>query len=85
MPGITFDPTRNLIYTAMSAVRQGMEDNASKGAASTRYDLSGANDVRVTYNECGCVYKMEVDPVTYLGALPHSQLDLDLDCAQDCV
>jgi hypothetical protein len=29
--GITFDPTRNSLFTAMSAIREGMEDNKDGG------------------------------------------------------
>jgi len=59
--GITFDPTRSVLYTAMSENRYGMEDNQRKGEDNNRYDVGGPNHVRVEYNPCGCVYTMEVD------------------------
>lgn len=59
--GITFDPKRGRIYTAMSVVRQGMEDFGSSGRPSTSYDACGPNHVRVQYNRCGCVYALDVD------------------------
>lgn len=33
MQGITYDKHRRVLYTAMSAVRYGMEDNQAKGKA----------------------------------------------------
>ena len=51
--GLTFDPVRMRIYTAMSQIRNGMEDNKSKGKNSTDFDIGGSNDIRVPYNPCG--------------------------------
>ncbi|KAI7839227.1 hypothetical protein COHA_007040 [Chlorella ohadii] len=59
--GITFDAKRGLLYTAMSDIRYGMEDNKSKGKAETKYDIGGPNHIRLEYNKCGCVYKLAVD------------------------
>lgn len=54
LEGLTFDPTRNLIYAAMSSVKEGMEDFGLEGAASNEFDLAGNNDIRLPYNDCGC-------------------------------
>lgn len=59
--GITFDTKRRRIYTAMSEIREGMEDFADKGEPSNEFDLGDTNDVRLAHNPCGCVYVMDVD------------------------
>ncbi|KAL4447901.1 hypothetical protein ABPG75_005120 [Micractinium tetrahymenae] len=59
--GITWDPKRCQLYTAMSSIRQGMEDSASSGSPNPRYDIGGPNHVRLPYNKCGCVYRLPVD------------------------
>lgn len=59
--GFTFDPETNNIYTAMSVVAKGMENNQSNGKNSTKYDEGGPNDVRLPANPCGCVYVISVD------------------------
>ncbi|KAL4424959.1 hypothetical protein ABPG77_002844 [Micractinium sp. CCAP 211/92] len=59
--GITYDPKRGHLYTSMTSIRYGMEDNKKKGAASTTYDKGGNNDVKLPYNPCGCVYKLTLD------------------------
>ena len=58
--GITFSPKRNKMYTAISDVRRGMEDNKSGGKNDTKYDIGGPNDIRLPVNNCGCVYEMDV-------------------------
>jgi hypothetical protein len=52
--GITFDAKRSRLYTSMSEIRAGMEDNAIKGAKNTTFDLGGPNDIRLPYGKCGC-------------------------------
>lgn len=54
MEGLTFDYKRSRLYVAMSEVREGMEDNAGKGEATTEHDIGGPNHIRVPWNECGC-------------------------------
>ncbi len=29
-----------------------------QGKDNTRYDIGGRNDIRLTYNQCGCVYEI---------------------------
>lgn len=29
-----------------------------QGRDNTRYDIGGRNDIRLTYNQCGCVYEI---------------------------
>ena len=58
--GITFSAQRNKMYTSISDVRRGMEDNKNGGKPDTRYDIGGSNDIRLPVNNCGCVYEMDV-------------------------
>ncbi|GAB4821502.1 hypothetical protein N2152v2_008548 [Parachlorella kessleri] len=59
--GITYSPSRNKLYTALTEIRYGMEDNAKKGKNDTEYDIGSNNDIRLPYNPCGCVYSIDVD------------------------
>lgn len=59
--GITLDSKRRKLYTSMTTVRYGMEDNKAKGKDSDKYDLGGANHVRLPYTMCGCVYELALD------------------------
>lgn len=59
--GVTYDPQRNVMYAAVSSLKSGMEDMAKKGEENLQYDIGGNNDIRVTYNPCGCIYTMELD------------------------
>jgi len=60
--GITYDSKNKKIYTALSAVQYGMEDNMKNGAADAKsYDLGGSNHLKMKHNTCGCVMEMEVD------------------------
>ncbi|GLC38775.1 hypothetical protein PLESTM_000774600 [Pleodorina starrii] len=59
--GITLDVNRRKLYTAMSDVRQGMEDFKDRGSSSGKYDMCGSNDIRLEYNRCGCVYALSLD------------------------
>ena len=58
--GITFNPDANVLYVAMSEVERGMEDFKKGGKATDKYDLGGANDIRVEGNKCGAVYALDV-------------------------
>ena len=53
--GVTFDPDHNRLYVAISEISYGMEDKASKGKESAKYDVGGSNDIKVAYNPCGGV------------------------------
>ena len=59
--GLVYSPKRNTIYTSMSEIRRGMEDNKKSGEDNNEYDLGGPNSIKLDYNPCGCVYTMEVD------------------------
>lgn len=48
MEGITLDPDTNIMYLAMSRVRNAMTD--------------GTGDISVPYNYCGTVYGLDLDP-----------------------
>lgn len=48
--GFAFSPTRMEAYTALSEIRNGMEDGAAKGEASEEFDLGGPNSIKVAYN-----------------------------------
>ena len=52
--GITLDTKRNKLFTAISEVREGMEDFAAKGEPSDEFDLGGNNDIKLEWNPCGC-------------------------------
>eukprot|EP00798_Chlamydomonas_sp_ICE-L_P002199 gene2199-33756_t len=45
------------LYWVVSTIRNGMEDNGSKGSSNNRYDIGGNNDVKLAYNPCGCIFK----------------------------
>ena len=51
--GITYDPDKNAVYIAMSAVEKSMEDNY-KGK-------EPVNDIRLPKNKCGAIYEMTLD------------------------
>ncbi|KAG1663648.1 hypothetical protein FOA52_011703 [Chlamydomonas sp. UWO 241] len=59
--GLALSPDTGFMYTAMSQIRQGMEDMKYKGVPSFTYDMGGSNDVRLEYNPCGCVYRWTMD------------------------
>ena len=63
--GITYDSKNKKIYTALSAVQYGMEDNATyvdkKKGTPIYYDVGGRNHLKMKANKCGCVMEMEVD------------------------
>ena len=58
--GITYDAKNKKLYTAISAVQYGMEDNMKKGDAETKYDKGTANHIKIAHNGCGCVMEMDV-------------------------
>eukprot|EP00611_Tribonema_gayanum_P009038 TRINITY_DN1874_c0_g1_i1.p1 TRINITY_DN1874_c0_g1~~TRINITY_DN1874_c0_g1_i1.p1 ORF type:complete len:402 (-),score=138.40 TRINITY_DN1874_c0_g1_i1:668-1873(-) len=58
--GITLDPSNMKIRTSITSVRNGMEDFAAEGEASKDYDIASANNVRLPYNPCGCVYELQL-------------------------
>lgn len=59
--GVTYDADHNRLYVAISEISSGMEDMASKGKASGKYDGGGSNDVKLAYNPCGGVYALDLD------------------------
>src|SRR4051794_9305073 len=59
--GITYDPDHHRLYVAISEISNGMEDAASKGKPSGKYDLADINDIKVGYNPCGGVYALDLD------------------------
>jgi secreted PhoX family phosphatase len=59
--GVTYDPLRKKLYTAISENKNGMEDSMVKGKADGKFDDGNNNDIRLPYNQCGCVYSMDVD------------------------
>ncbi len=60
--GITYDPDRNRLYVAISAIEKGMEDRKKRGKDNDKYDVGGPNDIRVSYNACGGVYALDLGP-----------------------
>jgi hypothetical protein len=59
--GITFSPSRNQLYTAMSSVAGGMLPTVSSAGVANRLDVGGSQDVALPANACGCVYLLNVD------------------------
>jgi secreted PhoX family phosphatase len=59
--GNTYDADHNRLYVAISEISNGMEDKAAKGKESAKYDVGGANDIKVAYNPCGGVYALDLD------------------------
>ena len=59
--GITYDAKNKKLYTAISSVEYGMEDNQKNGNSNTGYDLGTANHLRMKQNDCGCVMEMDVE------------------------
>lgn len=58
--GITFDPSTQTLYVAMSEVSSGMEDKKKDGEEDDGYDIGGPNHIRLPYNLCGTVYGLQV-------------------------
>ncbi|GAB0491185.1 hypothetical protein MMPV_002437 [Pyropia vietnamensis] len=61
MEGVTFHASSNSLFMASSYVRRGM-------TSSSEYDRGTANDMTLPGNECGCVFRLKVDPKTYIAA-----------------
>jgi uncharacterized protein len=59
--GVTYDPDHHRLYVAISEISSGMEDAASKGKPSSKYDLADANAIKLGYNPCGGVYALDLD------------------------
>jgi hypothetical protein len=59
--GITYDAKNKKLYTAISSVEYGMEDNQRKGAPDTQYDRGTDNHLRMKRNYCGCIMEMDVN------------------------
>ena len=66
--GITYDPDKKILYVAMSEINQGMEDFKKGGVDRDSYDKGGNNDVRLPYNDCGCVYSLNVGTDATIGS-----------------
>lgn len=60
MEGVTFHPKSNSLFMASSYVRRGM-------TSSSKYDEGTANDMTLPGNECGCIFRLKVDPTTYIA------------------
>ncbi len=72
MEGITYNPERKELYMSISRVEKGMEDNKKKGKDNPKYDNGGSNDIKLSWNHCGTVYRMPVDDklnITQMKAL----------------
>ena len=52
--GASYDPSRRVLYMAISDVGSGMTNGDAK------YDAGGKNDVRLTANKCGAVYELRM-------------------------
>jgi len=66
--GITFDPTTQTLYIAMSEISNGMEDHQRAGQADPHYDQGGPNHIRLPFNLCGGIYALEVAPQACIGS-----------------
>ena len=53
--GITYDAANKKIYTALSSMEKGVEDNHASN------DKGSGNHLRMAPNKCGCVMEMDVD------------------------
>lgn len=58
--GLAFNPEAKQLYLSISEIAKGMEDNASKGKANPSFDVGGYNHIRLPYNKCGAVYRLDV-------------------------
>ena len=58
--GITLDPATKTLFVAMSEVNSGMENAAKGGKATDKYEKGSTNDIRLTANNCGAVYALEL-------------------------
>ena len=53
--GVTMDTQRKILYTAMSEISKGMENDPTG-----TYDIGGPNDIRLPVNKCGGVYRSKM-------------------------
>ncbi len=60
MEGITYNSNKNELYVDISSIGKSMEDNMKKGKPNNKYDIGGNNDIRLPYNPCGGVYKLQL-------------------------
>ncbi len=66
--GITFNPDTNKLYVSMSEVTRGMEDFKKSGEDDNTFDIGGYNDIKLPYNDCGCVYSLDVAANADIGS-----------------
>lgn len=67
--GITFDPTRNKLYLAMSSVERGMESFKKAGSDSSSYDAGGPNHIQLEgFNRCGAIYQLDTASDAVIGS-----------------
>jgi hypothetical protein len=60
MEGITLDKKRDELYISISRIQYGMEDMKKKGKNNDKYDVGSDNDIRVPFDNCGGVYKLDI-------------------------
>jgi len=53
--GVTYDPSRNKMYIAMSSIRRGMASNYTETLA------GAANHINISENLCGAIYQLDVN------------------------
>lgn len=61
LEGLVLNTERGTLAFSASDVRYGMESNKKQGAANTKYDIGGPDDIRLEYNPCGCVYEIVLE------------------------
>merc|ERR1711988_1683141 len=66
MEGMTYSKKHNELYMAMSSIQKSMENNKKYGLADDQYDIGGWNKIKTKFNQCGCIYRMPLDPSTNL-------------------
>ena len=65
MEGITYNANKHEGYMSISRVEKGMEDYKKYGSAQDSYDEGGTNDIKLDYNKCGTVFKLNLDDDSY--------------------
>lgn len=58
--GMTFDPTTNTLYIAISEIARGMENFNDYGQPIDLYDKGGPNDITLPFNLCGGIYALDL-------------------------
>ncbi len=66
--GITYDPKRNRLYTAITSIDRGMGDATEKGKPGDRYERGGPNHIRLGYNPCGVVFALDLGRDETIGS-----------------